>query len=132
MSTPESPRSGAPADPGTISLTLWSPAPTASPSKTPGFTKFVQENIPLAARGDVTVDATLQDRRRARDCHGGRRGQPGPVQHQQAGDVGGTKIAQGIPQLYRSPFVLATLDPSVLKDDANVEYNPFNSWGPNR
>ena len=28
--------------------------------------------------------------------------------------------------------MLATLDPSVLKDDANVEYNPFNSWGPNR
>jgi len=42
-----------------------------------------------------------------------------------------TKLAEGVPQLYRSPFVLATLDPSVLKDDANVEYNPFNSWGPN-
>ena len=23
----------------------------------PGFSKFVQENVPLAARGDVTVDA---------------------------------------------------------------------------
>ena len=28
--------------------------------------------------------------------------------------------------------MLATLDPSVLKDDANTEYNPFNSWGPGR
>ena len=28
--------------------------------------------------------------------------------------------------------MLATLDPSVLKDDTNAEYNPFNSWGPNR
>ena len=43
-----------------------------------------------------------------------------------------TKLAEQLPQLYRSPFVLATLDPSVLKDDANTEYNPFNSWGPGR
>ena len=43
-----------------------------------------------------------------------------------------SQIAQGIPQLYRSPFVLATLDPSVIKNDANAEYNPFNSWGANQ
>jgi Carboxypeptidase regulatory-like domain len=97
-----------------------------------GFSKFLQENVPVAARGDVTVDATLK-----------------------AGDVRDTvtvsaeasqvqfstskletsvesKIAGEIPQLYRSPFVLATLDPSVVKDDTQTEYNPFNSWGPGR
>ena len=40
------------------------------------------------------------------------------------------RIAEGLPQLYRSPFVLATLDPPVLKNDRKSEYNPFNSWGP--
>jgi hypothetical protein len=97
-----------------------------------GFSKFLQQNVPVAARGDVTVDATLK-----------------------AGDVRDTvtvsaeasqvqfttskletsvesKIASEIPQLYRSPFILATLDPSVVKDDTQTEYNPFNSWGPGR
>jgi Carboxypeptidase regulatory-like domain len=109
-------------EPGAYSVTI----------EIPGFAKFVQGNVPLASRGDITVDATLK-----------------------AGDVRETvtvtaeasqvqfttsklettvdnKIAEQIPQLYRSPFVLATLDPSVLKDDTNTEYNPFNSWGPGR
>jgi len=109
-------------EPGTYSVTV----------ETPGFSKFVRENVPLASKGDLTVDANLK---------------PGDVREvvTVAGEASqvqfstsklettvDTKIAQGIPQLYRSPFVLATLDPSVLKDDGNVEYNPFNSWGPNR
>ena len=87
-------------DPGSYSISI----------ENSGFSKFIQENVPVAARGDVTVDATLK-----------------------AGDVRETvtvseeasqvqfstskletsveaKIAEEIPQLYRSPFVLATLD----------------------
>jgi len=100
--------------------------------ETPGFSKFVQENVPLAARGDLTVDAMLKtgDVRETVTVAG----EASQVQFttSKLETTVDTKIAQGIPQLYRSPFVLATLDPSVLKDDANVEYNPFNSWGPNR
>jgi hypothetical protein len=100
--------------------------------ESPGFSRFVQENVPVAARADITVDAKLKT---------------GDVQETvtvsaEASQIQFTtskmetsvesKIAEGIPQIYRSPFVLATLDPSVLKDDTNVEYNPFNSWGPGR
>ncbi len=97
-------------EPGSYSVTV----------ETPGFAKFVQANVPLAARGDVTVDAVMK-----------------------AGDVRETvtvaaeasqvqfttsklettveaKLSEELPQIYRSPFVLATLDPSVLKDDTNT------------
>lgn len=39
------------------------------------------------------------------------------------------KLSEELPQLYRNPFLLATLDPSVLKNDSSTEYQPFNSWG---
>ncbi|HTS26462.1 MAG TPA: carboxypeptidase regulatory-like domain-containing protein [Bryobacteraceae bacterium] len=96
-----------------------------------GFTKFLQENVPVAARGDVTVDAVLK----AGDVHETVTVAAEASQVQLTTSKLETsvdaKIAQDIPQLYRSPFVLATLDPSVLKNDGNSEYNPFNSWGPN-
>jgi len=109
-------------EPGVYSVTV----------ETAGFTKFVQPNVPLAARGDITVDATL----RAGDVR------ETVTVAAEASQVQFTtsklettvesQIAKDVPQLYRSPFVLATLDPSVLKDDTNSEYNPFNSWGPGR
>src|SRR5215831_12730725 len=37
-------------EPGTYSITV----------ESPGFAKFLQPNIPLAARGDITVDAVLK------------------------------------------------------------------------
>lgn len=98
----------------------------------PGFARFVQENITLGTRGDITVDAVLQ---------------PGAVQETvtvsaQASQLQfntskldttvESRIVEGLPQIYRNPFVLATLDPSVLKNDSNSEYNPFNSWGANQ
>jgi len=97
-----------------------------------GFARFVQENISLGTRGDITVDAVLR---------------PGAVQETvtvsaQASQLQfntskldttvESRIVEGLPQLYRNPFVLATLDPSVLKNDSNSEYNPFNSWGANQ
>ena len=50
-----------------------------------GFSKFIQENIVVQTRGDVTVNAALQPGARAGEHHG--RGNPrgGAVQHQQPG-----------------------------------------------
>lgn len=97
----------------------------------PGFTKFVQENFPVAARADLTVDAILKtgDVREAITVSG----EASQVQFSTSKLETSveSKISENIPQLYRSPFVLATLDPSVLKQDSSTEYNPFNSWGPN-
>jgi hypothetical protein len=100
--------------------------------ETPGFSRYVQENVPLASHGDITVDASLKTgdvRETVTVAAEASRVQFATSKLETTVD---TKLAEGVPQLYRSPFVLATLDPSVLKDDANVEYNPFNSWGPNR
>src|SRR5690349_18324757 len=100
--------------------------------ETPGFSRYVQENVPLAAHGDITVDATLKTGDVRETVTVSAEASQVQFSTSKLETTVDTKIAQGIPQLYRSPFVLATLDPSVLKDDANVEYNPFNSWGPGR
>ncbi len=97
--------------------------------ESPGFTKFLQSNVPLAARSSITLDATLK---------------AGSVRDtvtvtDEASQVQFTtsnldttveaKLSEDLPQLYRNPFLLATLDPSVLKNDSSTEYQPFNSWG---
>jgi hypothetical protein len=107
-------------DPGSYSVAI----------ESAGFAKFVQENVPMAARGDITVDATLRtgDMRETVTVTG----EASQVQFT-TGKLETSveaKISEEIPQLYRSPFVLATLDPSVVKNDSSTEFNPFNSWGP--
>lgn len=97
-----------------------------------GFSKFQQQSVLLQARGDVTVDAVLN---------------PGNVQETvtvtaQASAVQfntsklettvDSRLVKNLPQLYRSPFLLAQLDPSVERNDSNAEYNPYSSWGANQ
>ncbi len=108
-------------EPGTYSLT----------AENPGFSKFVQENVPVAARADITVDAILKTGDILETVTVA--GQASQVQFSTSKLETSveSKISEEIPQIYRSPFVLATLDPSVLKQDSSTEYNPFNSWGPN-
>ena len=98
----------------------------------PGFTKFVQEAVPLGARGDVTVDVMLKPGDARETVTVAAEASQVQFTTSKLETSVDTKLAEQLPQLYRSPFVLATLDPSVLKDDANTEYNPFNSWGPGR
>lgn len=100
--------------------------------ETPGFVKFVQGNVPLAARGDITVDATLKTGDVRETVTVTAEASQVQFSTSKLETTVESQIAEQVPQLYRSPFVLATLDPSVLKDDTNVEYNPFNSWGPGR
>ena len=42
-----------------------------------------------------------------------------------------SKLTNSVPQLYRTPFLLAQLDPAVEKSDSQTEYMPYHSWGPN-
>jgi hypothetical protein len=97
-----------------------------------GFTRFVQENINLLQRGDVSVDAIL----RAGDVR-----ETVTVTSEAAvvqfntGKLETTvdnKLTSSVPQIYRTPFLLATLDPSVEKNDYGSEYMPYHSWGPNQ
>ena len=95
-----------------------------------GFTKFVQENIVLQQRADITVDMMLR---------------PGDVRESVTVSAEATlvqfnsgklettvdsKLTSSVPQLTRTPFLLATLDPAVEKNDFGSEYQPYHSWGP--
>ncbi len=97
-----------------------------------GFSKFVQENVNLQQRSDISVDVTLR---------------AGDVQETvtvsaaltvvqfNTGKLETTvdsKLTSAVPQLYRTPFLLATLDPAVEKNDFGSEYQPYHSWGPNQ
>ena len=42
-----------------------------------------------------------------------------------------SKLTRNLPQIYRTPFFLAQLDPAVEKNDYASEYMPYHSWGPN-
>ena len=85
----------------------------------------------LQQRGDVTVDATLRagDIKETVTVTGG--GQRRSVQYRKAGDHGRQRMTNSVPQLYRTPFLLAQLDPAVEKSDSQTEYMPYHSWGPN-
>lgn len=97
-----------------------------------GFTKFVQENINLVSRGDVSVNAVLE-----------------------VGDVLETvtvtavattvqfntgkletnvdsMITARLPQVYRNPLLLAKLDPAVRQNDQAREQEPYFTWSGNR
>lgn len=106
-------------EPGTYSVTV----------DATGFGKFVQENVVVQTRGDVTVDAVLK---------------PGAVQ--ESVTVTDTpvsvsfnssnkdftldsKLAQEIPRIDRNPFKLTLLAPSAV--NTRGEMLPYHSWAAN-
>src|SRR5579864_225709 len=108
-------------EPGTYNVTV----------EFPGFSKFLQENVNLLLHGDITVDATLKagDVRETVTVTG----EVASVQFNSAKleTTVDSKLANNLPQYFRSPFLLAQLDPSVEKDDYASEQMPYHSWGPN-
>jgi len=108
-------------EPGSYSITV----------ENPGFTKFVESNVPVAARGDVTVDATLKTGDVRESVTVAAEASQVQFTTSKLETSVDAHMSSDIPQLWRSPFVLASLDPSVIMNDSSTEYNPFNSWGPN-
>ena len=100
--------------------------------ETPGFTKFLQANVPLAARGDITVDATLKTGDVRETVTVAAEASQVQFTTSKLEPRSSTKIAEKSRSFTAARSCSATLDPSVLKDDTNTEYNPFNSWGPGR
>lgn len=108
-------------DPGTYTITV----------EFQGFAKFVQENITLQQRGDVAVNATL----RAGDVKETVTvsAEASVVQFNTAKleTTVDSRLVNNLPQIYRTPFLLAQLDPAVEKNDGGTEFMPYHSWGPN-
>ena len=97
-----------------------------------GFSKFLQKEIVMPTRGDLTVDVTLK---------------AGTVQETITVSSEATQVQFNtaklettvdsvltgkMPQYNRSPFLLAQMDPSVIPNVSNGDWNPYNSWGPVR
>ncbi len=106
-------------DPGTYTVTV----------ELPGFTKFVQENILVQTRGDVTVNAMLkagavQDSITVTEA-------PAAVEFNSASrDLTiDSKLAQEMPRFDRNPFKLTLLAPSAV--NTRGEMMPFHSWAAN-
>jgi hypothetical protein len=96
-----------------------------------GFARFVQENVLMQQRGDVTVDAALKagDLKETVTVSA----EANVVQFNTAKleTTVDSRLTAAMPQLYRTPFLLAQLDPAVEKDDYQSEYMPYHSWGSN-
>jgi hypothetical protein len=106
-------------EPGSYSVTV----------EAQGFTRFVQANVPLNARGGITVDATLRAGAITETVTVTAEASQVQFTTSNLDTTVEAKLSEELPQLYRNPFLLATLDPSVLKNDSSSEYQPFNSWG---
>ena len=107
-------------DPGSYTLT----------SELAGFSKGVQENLSVQAKGDVTVNVTLKvggvtDTVTVTEA-------PVAVSFNQSNITLtiDTKLATELPRLDRNPFKLAYLNPAVQETRRN-ETNPFLSWSAN-
>lgn len=94
-----------------------------------GFSKFVQENILVQARGDVTVNATLtpgavQETITVAET-------PAAVQFNSSNkDITiDSRMASEIPRIDRNPFKLSLLAPSAV--NTRGEMQPFHSWAAN-
>jgi hypothetical protein len=94
-----------------------------------GFSTFVQQNIDVQSRGDVTVNAvltpgTLQETVTVTDS-------PAAVQFNTTSMVltVDTKLANELPRFDRNPFKLALLDPAAV--NTRGEMNPYHSWAAN-
>ncbi len=108
--------------PGTYTVTV----------EAPGFRKFVQEDINLVSRGDVTVDAVME---------------VGDVQQEITVTAEATTvqfntgklettvdsvITARLPQVYRNPLLLSQVDPAVRLNDRAREQEPYFTWSGNR
>ena len=107
-------------EPGTYRLTVGAP----------GFNTFLNENVVLLTRTDLTVDAALKagDVRDTVTVTS----QAVAVQFNTAKveTTVDSTLTGSLPQTYRSPFLMVQLDPSVIPSTSNGDWNPFNSWGP--
>ncbi len=97
-----------------------------------GFSKFVQENVVLQSRSDVTVDAELRpgDVRETVTVEG----QASTVQFNTSKleTTVDSALVSNLPQISRNPLLLARLDPAVVQSDTAREVEPYMTWSGNR
>jgi hypothetical protein len=94
------------------------------------FKKFVQREVNLQLRGDVTVDAMLNPGSVSETISVQAEATTVEFNTSKLDTTVDTVIANRLPQLQRAPFFLAELDASVERNDDNPDNAVYSSWGP--
>jgi hypothetical protein len=106
------------------------PGPYTVTVELSGFKQYVQRNILVQARGDVTVNAALEigNTREAITVEAA----PVSVQFNTStmSTTIDTKMANSLPIISRNPFLLVALNPATVVRSTN-EQSPFHHWSPN-
>ncbi|MDP3000889.1 MAG: TonB-dependent receptor, partial [Bryobacterales bacterium] len=92
-----------------------------------GFRKFVQQNILVQARGDITVDTTLEVGAASQTIEVTEA--PAALQFNSSSrDLTiDNKMVRELPLITRNPFKLAALDPAVV-NTSGTEQSPYHHW----
>ena len=108
--------------PGTYSMTV----------ESQGFNKYVQTDIVLQSRADVTVDIRLKPGDVVETVTV--TGQASTVQFNTSRleTTIDSSLVSNLPQISRNPLLLARLDPSVVQSDTAREVEPYMTWSGNR
>jgi hypothetical protein len=106
-------------NPGNYSVTI----------ESAGFSTFIQENVVVQMRGDVTVNATLQTGAVQESITVTET--PAAVQFNTTSNdfTLNSKIAEEIPRIDRNPFKLTLIAPSAV--NTRGEMQPYHSWAAN-
>jgi hypothetical protein len=96
-----------------------------------GFSKFAQENIILQQRGDIAVNAVLKAGDVKETVTVSAEASVVQFNTSKLDTTVDSRLVNNLPQIYRTPFLLAQLDPAVEKNDGGTEFQPYHSWGPN-
>jgi carboxypeptidase family protein len=107
-------------EPGSYNLTV----------ENAGFSKFVMENINVPSRADLTLDATLKPGEVRETISVVAEAATLQLNTAKLETTVDQKLTQSLPQLYRNPFLLAQLDPSV-ESTSWGEDNPYDTWASN-
>jgi hypothetical protein len=103
--------------PGTYSLTV----------EQTGFSKFVAQDILVQARADVTIDARLQTGSTKDSITVEASAVAVNFNTSTMGLTIDTKMTNNLPIIHRNPFLLASLNPSVVVR-STTEQSPFHHW----
>ena len=107
--------------PGTYSVTV----------EYAGFSRFQQSDIILQQRGDIAINAAMRlgDVKETVTISA----EASMVQFNTAKleTTVDSKLVSNLPQIYRTPFLIAQLDPAVERNDGGTEFMPYHSWGAN-
>ncbi|MDP2995844.1 MAG: TonB-dependent receptor [Bryobacterales bacterium] len=96
-----------------------------------GFSKSAQEGIILQQRGDIALQSVLKPGDIKETVTVSAEASMVQFNTAKLDTTVDSRLVNNLPQIYRSPFLLAQLDPAVEKNDGGTEFQPYHSWGPN-